>query len=101
MSRHVPLIRPDLPAFDEVAEQFQEILENGRITNFGKYVTEFEHAVSRYVGARTRSAHRRERWAPLHLQALGLSAGAKVIVPSFTFMATAQAIVRGRPACLC
>jgi dTDP-4-amino-4,6-dideoxygalactose transaminase len=98
-SRQVPLITPDLPAFDEVAEQFREILENGRITNFGKYVTEFERAVSQYVGAYAVTTSSGTMGLLFTLQALGLSQGAKVIVPSFTFMATAQAIVYagGRP----
>jgi dTDP-4-amino-4,6-dideoxygalactose transaminase len=99
MNLHVPLIRPDLPAFDEVAEQFREILENGRITNFGKYVTEFERVVSQYVGAPAVSTSSGTMGLLFTLQALGISPGAKVIVPSFTFMATAQAIVYagGRP----
>src|SRR5262245_44564729 len=97
--RHVPLIAPDLPAYGDVAEQFREILENGRITNFGKYVTEFERAVSQYVGAYAATTSSGTMGLLFTLQALGLSQGAKVIVPSFTFMATAQAIVYagGRP----
>jgi dTDP-4-amino-4,6-dideoxygalactose transaminase len=97
--RHVPLIAPDLPDFDDVAAQFREILENGKITNFGKYVTEFERAVGNYVGAHAVTTSSGTMGLLFTLQALGITQGAKVIVPSFTFMATAQAIVYagGRP----
>ena len=97
--RHVPLIAPDLPDFDDVAGQFREILENGKITNFGKYVTEFERAVGNYVGAHAVTTSSGTMGLLFTLQALGITQGAKVIVPSFTFMATAQAIVYagGRP----
>src|SRR4030095_16183957 len=87
------------PEFDDVAAQFREILENGRITNFGKYVAEFERAVGEYVGAHAATTSSGTMGLLFTLQALGLTRGAKVIVPSFTFMATAQAIVYagGRP----
>ncbi|MEX2284601.1 MAG: DegT/DnrJ/EryC1/StrS family aminotransferase [Gemmatimonadota bacterium] len=92
-ARHVPLIQPDLPAFDEVAERFREILENGRITNFGRYVTEFERQVGEYVGGHAVTTSSGTMGLLFTLQALGLARGARVIMPSFTFMATAQAIV--------
>src|SRR5262245_33447382 len=97
--RHIPLVAPDLPGFADVAEQFREILENGRITNFGKYVTELERAVSSYVGAHAVTTSSGTMGLLFTLQALGLTQGARVIVPSFTFTATAQAIVYagGRP----
>ena len=46
----IPLIKPDLPAFETVQEPFREILENGKITNFGKYVTTFEQEAGDYLG---------------------------------------------------
>src|SRR5437867_1016155 len=49
----VPLIKPDLPSLDEVADSFREILANGKITNFGKYNTCFEEEASRYLGGNT------------------------------------------------
>ena len=89
----MPLIQPDLPAFAEVEQQFREILSNGKITNFGRYVTQFEEEVGRYVGAQAVTTSSGTMGLLFTLQALGLQPGAKVIVPSFTFMATAQAIV--------
>ncbi len=97
--RQVPLIAPDLPEFDEVADRFREVLGNGQVTNFGRYVTEFEDAIGRYVGAQAVTTSSGTMGLLFTLQALGVSRGAKVILPSFTFMATAQAIVYagGRP----
>jgi len=38
----IPLIKADLPSLEEIREPLEEILANGRITNFGKYVGQFE-----------------------------------------------------------
>ena len=48
--RHIPLIKPDLPAFEAVEGAFREILANGKITNFGKYVGQFEKEAADYLG---------------------------------------------------
>src|SRR5439155_2769564 len=88
----VPLIKPDLPDFETLAPMFREILSNGRITNFGRYLTEFESAAARYIGTQVVTLSSGTMGMLFTLQALGIRSGAKVIVPSFTFMATAQAI---------
>lgn len=92
-TKHVPLIAPDLPDFDEVAPQFKEILENGRITNFGKYVNELERMAGEYVGGYAVTVSSGTMGLLFTLQALGIKQGSKVILPSHTFMATAQAVV--------
>jgi dTDP-4-amino-4,6-dideoxygalactose transaminase len=91
--KHIPLIRPDLPSLDEVAGPFREILENGRVTNFGKYVATFEAEAGQYLGARTVTVSSGTVGLVFALQAVGLGKGQKVVVPSFTFMASAQAIL--------
>jgi dTDP-4-amino-4,6-dideoxygalactose transaminase len=87
----IPLIKPDLPAFEEVREPFEEILANGRITNFGKYVGQFETDTGAYLGTRTVALSSGTMGLIFTLQGLGLKPGEKVIMPSFTFVATAQA----------
>ena len=87
----IPLIKPDLPAFDEVREPFEEILANGRITNFGRYVTQFETETGQYLGTRTVAVSSGTMGLIFTMSALGLQPGQKVIMPSFTFVATAQA----------
>ena len=89
----VPLIKPDLPRFEDVSGAFREILENGRITNFGRYVTELETEVSRYLNVDVATVSSGTMALLFTLQALGLRPGKKVILPSFTFMATAQAVL--------
>ena len=91
--RQVPLIQPDLPNFDEVSDRFREILANGRITNFGRYVNQFEQEIGEYVGGHAVTISSGTMGLLFTLQALGLGRGARVILPSFTFMATAQAVV--------
>src|SRR5438874_12405179 len=90
---HIPLIKPDLPALDDIKEPLEEILANGRITNFGKYVTQFEEETSAYLGAPTVAVSSGTIGLLFTLGAIGLKPGEKVVLPSFTFMATAQAVL--------
>ncbi len=89
----VPLIKPDLPPFDAVEGALREILESGRITNFGSYVTEFEAEAAAYLDAHVVTVSSGTLGLILTLQALGVERGQKVVLPSFTFMATAQAVL--------
>jgi dTDP-4-amino-4,6-dideoxygalactose transaminase len=90
---HIPLIKPDLPQLDEIREPLEEILANGRITNFGKYMNRFEAETGAYLGTQTAAVSSGTSGLVFTLAALGLERGQKVILPSFTFMATAQAIL--------
>jgi len=89
----VPLIKPDLPSVEEVGDQFKEILQNGKITNFSKYVSLFEAEAGAYLGTQTATVSSGSMGLLFSLQAFGLKNGQKVILPSFTFMATAQAVL--------
>ena len=89
----IPLIKPDLPNLEDVEQPFREILANGRITNFGKYVSTFEAEAGEYVDAEAVALSSGTAGLIFTLQALGLKPGQKVILPSFTFMATAQAVL--------
>jgi len=89
----IPLIKPDLPAFESVEGSFREILANGKITNFGKYVTQFEQNASTHLGVPAITVSSGTMAMVMALQALGLEKGQKVILPSFTFMATGQSVL--------
>ncbi|HYK88918.1 MAG TPA: DegT/DnrJ/EryC1/StrS family aminotransferase [Acidobacteriota bacterium] len=89
----IPLIKPDLPSIEDVCASFEEILANGRITNFGKYMNQFEAETGTYLGTPTAALSSGTAGLVFTLAALGLKAGQKVILPSFTFMATAQAVL--------
>jgi dTDP-4-amino-4,6-dideoxygalactose transaminase len=68
-------------------------LDTGKVTNFSKYVTTFEEQTSEYLGAHVATLSSGTQGLIFALQALGLERGQEVIVPSFTFMATAQAVL--------
>jgi dTDP-4-amino-4,6-dideoxygalactose transaminase len=89
----IPLINPDLPRIDQVKDSFDEILKSGKITNFGKFVRDFEAKTDEYLGVETVSLSSGTVSLIFGLQALGLQRGAKVIIPSFSFVATAQAVL--------
>jgi dTDP-4-amino-4,6-dideoxygalactose transaminase len=89
----VPLCKPDLPDFATLKDEFREVLESGKITNFGKYVSAFEREARAFLDAEVVTVSSGTAGLILALQASGLQPGDKVILPSFTFMATAQAVL--------
>jgi dTDP-4-amino-4,6-dideoxygalactose transaminase len=89
----VPLIKPDLPSLEQIENDLRDVLDSGRITNFGKYVTAFEEEAGAYFGTQVVTMSSGTAGLILALQALGLCHGEKVIIPSFTFVATAQAVL--------
>jgi dTDP-4-amino-4,6-dideoxygalactose transaminase len=90
---HIPLIKPDLPSLEDVRAPFEEILGTGKVTNFGKYVREFEAEAGDYLGAQTAALSSGTVGLVFALAALDLKQGEKVVIPSFTFVATAQAVL--------
>lgn len=90
---NIPLIKADLPSLEDIREPLEEILANGRITNFGKYVGQFEAESGAYLGTQTVALSSGTVGLIFTLAALELKPGEKVILPSFTFVATAQAVL--------
>lgn len=90
--KRVPLVRPSLPAADELAPDIDNLLRSGRLTNFGPYSLSFEKAIARYTGAEYASVVSSGTTGLLLLLST-LPRGSEVIIPSFTFSATVQAIV--------
>jgi dTDP-4-amino-4,6-dideoxygalactose transaminase len=89
----IPLIKPDLPSIESLEEPFREILENGKITNFSKYLNIFEEEAGAYLDTHVATVSSGTMGLIFALQTLGLKPGQKAIFPSFTFMATAQAVL--------
>jgi dTDP-4-amino-4,6-dideoxygalactose transaminase len=89
----VSLVKADLPTAEFLEGALKEMLASGRMTNFGKHVTEFERRAAAYLGAEVVTTSSGTLGLILALQALGLEPGQKVILPSFTFVATAQAVL--------
>jgi dTDP-4-amino-4,6-dideoxygalactose transaminase len=89
--RLVPMVRPVLPDFSVMTEEVQEILRTGQITK-GKYMRAFEVAVARHleVGQAVAVSSCTIGMMLVHK---GLELTGEVVIPSFTFMATASALV--------
>jgi dTDP-4-amino-4,6-dideoxygalactose transaminase len=89
----MPIIRPTLPEFREFEELVRPSWDDGQVTT-GRIVRAFEEEICRQTGAREAVAMSScTAGLMLAAQAMELPAGAEVIVPSFTFAATAQALV--------
>lgn len=87
----VPMVRPVLPPFSEMAGSIESILSSGMVTK-GRFMRDFERAVAEHLGVKHAVAVSScTSGLMLVHQALGLSGD--VIIPSFTFMATASSVV--------
>jgi dTDP-4-amino-4,6-dideoxygalactose transaminase len=82
------------PLIPELKERFAEALETGRFI-FGPEVEAFEHEAAAYLGVPHAIGVANGTDAlVLALEAMGIERGDEVICPSFTFYATAEAVVR-------
>jgi len=91
IKKHVPITKPSLT--EEEARAPFESIKSGWVTQ-GPKVAEFEQAVAAYVGAKHGVATT-SCTTGLHLAmaAIGIGPGDEVICPSFTFIASANAIL--------
>lgn len=89
----VPLhiVRPGFPTLKSFADRFARALSSGQVTNNGRWVVEFEQALTRYVGAPTIACNNGQSALMIMLRAAGVEGG-EVIVPSYTFSATPHAV---------
>lgn len=86
-----PVAAPDLSGRESA--YVNECLRSGWISSKGRFIGEFEAAFARYVGRRHAIATCNGTVAlHLALAALGLEAGDELIVPSLTYVATANAV---------
>lgn len=88
------------PLLPQIAQRQREVLESGRYI-LGPEVEAFEHEFARYLGARhcVGVANGTEALT-IALRALGLKAGDEVVLPAYSFFATAEAVINAgcRPA---
>ena len=89
--RFIPLAAPDLGANE--ATYVKECLESTWISSAGRFISEFENRFAEFCGVRHAVATNNGTSA-LHLSlvALGISNGDEVIVPTLTYIATANVV---------
>lgn len=87
----IPMVRPVLPGIDEMAEGIQQILESGIVTK-GPFMRQFEQAIAEHLGVKHAVAVS-SCTSGMMLVHKALDLQGEVILPSFTFMATASAAV--------
>jgi dTDP-4-amino-4,6-dideoxygalactose transaminase len=87
----IPIVRPVLPAFADLAADTEELLATGMVTK-GRHLIDFEEAVAAHLGVRHAiGVSSCTTGLMLTYKCLGLTGD--VVIPSFTFMATAGALV--------
>ena len=85
------IVRPTFPDLNDFAADFAEALDNGRVTNNGEHVQEFERALTEYLDCPTLVFSSGQTALMTMLAAAGVKDG-DVICPSFTFCGTPHAI---------
>lgn len=87
----LPLVRPYVPGIPALASRLQSILESGQLTN-GRTVAELEERVADLLGV-THVVGVASCTSGLMLVLQALDATGRVVLPSFTFAASAHAVV--------
>lgn len=92
MTRLIPISKPDLSGNE--LKYVTECVRTGWISSLGKYVTMFEQTFAQWCGT-TEGVATMNGTVALHLalHALGIGPGDEVLVPTLTFIASANAIV--------
>ena len=96
--KFIPVCIPDLTGNEK--KYLQECIDTGWVSSQGRFVTKFEEDFAKYcnmkygvaVNSGTSALH-------LALLTLGIGKGDEVILPTFTFIATALAVIylRAKP----
>lgn len=93
----VPLLAPDMPSTADLIPWLDRIQQAGQYTNFGPLTQLLEQKIAQQFcveTAQVTTVANATQGLELVLQALNLPAGARILLPAFTFVATATAVVR-------
>jgi len=91
LAEEVPIARPSLPPEDELFEELRRVLRSGQLTN-GRLVAELEERAAAFLGV-PECVALSSCTAGLMLAERCLGLRGRVIVPSFTFFATAHSLL--------
>jgi dTDP-4-amino-4,6-dideoxygalactose transaminase len=87
----LPIVRPTLPSYEQLAGDFAEIIGTGMVTR-GRQLRAFEEAAAAHLRVKHAVAVS-SCTSGLMLVYLGLGLTGEIVVPSFTFMATISSAV--------
>lgn len=91
MKKRIPVYQPDLSGNER--KYVDDCIDTTWISSKGKYVKQFEDAFAEYVGTKYGiSVNNGTVALQLALLMLGIKAGDEVIVPTFTYIATVNAV---------
>lgn len=90
-NKTIPLSVPNLSL--DILENIKETIETGWVSTGGRFITEFEEKIAKYVGVE-RAVSCQSGTAGLHLalKALGIESDDEVIVPTLTFIAAVNPV---------
>lgn len=96
VSSIVAVARPRMPSAEAILPYLQEIDEARWYSNFGPMLTRFEQRVADRFRPRTRivTVANATQALTLALQAMDLTPGGYVVLPAWTFVATAHAVIQ-------
>jgi dTDP-4-amino-4,6-dideoxygalactose transaminase len=90
----IPILRPDMPDFDAFAGALREIWDSAMLSNWGPYARRFEDIAASYLGVSyAKATVNADIGLTLAIAALQLPEGASVLMPSFTFNSTVNAVL--------
>ncbi len=93
----LPLLIPDMPSPQELLPWLERMHAARHYSNFGPLVQELEAAFAQQFSmpqAQLTTVANATQGLELTLLALGLPPGSRVLIPAFTFVATATAVIR-------
>ncbi|MGL6099050.1 MAG: aminotransferase class I/II-fold pyridoxal phosphate-dependent enzyme, partial [Fusobacteriaceae bacterium] len=93
MSKTIGLSIPNLDV-EPIVQNLRECIESGWVSTGGRFITEFEEKIAKYVGMKE-AVGVQSGTAGLHtaLRVLGVEAGDEVLVPTLTFIAAVNPVV--------
>lgn len=92
IGRCVPLAKPDPPTFEDISGLLRDVLQSLDAASLGRYVEMLEVEVGKYAGTHVVAVATQVMGLLFMLQAFGVKAGQRVIVPTLASAAAAQAI---------
>lgn len=93
MTWRIPIAKPDLPPLEEYVEKLRSIWESRQLSNFGLYSILLETEAERRLGLPCRAVASGDVGLICAIAALELPPFSRVLVPSFTFQSTINAIL--------